>query len=354
MASRGNGSNLRRGQDFPVLLVSQDYELFFQQSGSIDKCLFEPTNMLLDFAEQFGVRITFFIDAGMLCRMQKLALANASMANDLSRIQRHIESLHVRGHEIGLHIHPHWEDTKWTGDAWEFSGTRYQLRDFSADKVSDIVSRYTTALNELCDGTVKVFRAGGFCVEPFDLLKTPLLENGISIDSSIVPGARLKDADKGFDFTSVPNKSWWHFEESPLRSRSDGRFLEIPITTAILPFFHYWGRAVDRALKRQPLGVIGDGSSKAIGTREIVRRLAGVGRVSELSLDAAKARQLVSNRVLRQDRKIWQVMGHPKLLSKSSLESLQKFVDWKKISRFETLSGIAAAIYAGDVSDRPN
>ena len=82
MASRGNGSNLRRGQDFPVLLVSQDYELFFQQSGSIDKCLFEPTNMLLDFAEQVGVRITFFIYAGSLCRMQKLALANASMANE--------------------------------------------------------------------------------------------------------------------------------------------------------------------------------------------------------------------------------------------------------------------------------
>jgi hypothetical protein len=63
---KDSGSFLRRGQDFPVLLLSMDYELFFQRSGSIEKCLFEPTAMLLNFAEDSGVRLTFYIDAGML------------------------------------------------------------------------------------------------------------------------------------------------------------------------------------------------------------------------------------------------------------------------------------------------
>jgi len=347
-----SGSYLRRGRDFPLMVLSQDYELFFQRSGSIENCLFAPSDMLLDFAADSGMRITFFVDAGMLSRMKELSPSSPSLALDLSRIQRHIESLHARGHEIGLHIHPHWEDTVRDGDAWDFDNTRYQLRDFSADEISDIVSKYTARLNELCDGTVSSYRAGGFCVEPFDALRDSLLKNGVTTDSSVVPGAVLKDDSKGFDFSKVPGKSWWHFEESPLLPDAGGQFLEIPITPVVLPVLHYWGRAIDRVLGRQPTGVIGDGSSKAIGKREILRRLAGAGRVSELSIDVAKAGRLLSNRVLRQDRNIWQVMGHPKLMGKSSLEALREFTKRKSIRRFETLSGLAAAIRARELSAR--
>ena len=354
MTRLADSGYLRRSQDGAVLLVSQDYELFFQRSGSIEKCLFEPTNLLLDFADKSGIRITFFVDAGMLCRMSELSSSTASMANDLSKIQRHIESLHTRGHEIGLHIHPHWEDTRWENDAWDFSNTRYQLRDFSANEVSDIVSRYTASLNELCDGSVGAYRAGGFCVEPFEVLKGPLLENGVSIDSSVVPGARLNDENKGFDFSKVPNESWWQFDDSPLTPSADGKFMEIPITPVVLPVYHYWARAVDRVLGRQPSGVIGDGSSKAIGKREIIRRLGGAGRVSELSIDVAKATQLLSGAIQRQNRSVWQVMGHPKLLGKSSLDALRKFIDRKDIKRFDSLSGFARAIRAQGAPGRPD
>ena len=349
-----SGSFLRRGRDMPVLAVSQDYELFFRKSGSIEKCLFEPADLLVSFAAKHDIRITFFVDAGMLCRMQQLASSNASMARDLSRIRKHVASLFEKGHEIGLHIHPHWEDTRWNDGEWDFSATRYQLRDFARDEVGEIVSRYSAALNDLCNSTVGVFRAGGFCVEPFDVLRGPLLDAGISVDSSVVPGARLRDPDKGFSFARAPRRSWWHFDESPLRPASEGTFLEIPITPVVLPVYHYWGRAVDRLLSRQPAGVIGDGSSKAIGKREILRRLAGAGRVSELSIDVAKAGRLASRRVLRKKSKVWQIMGHPKLLGKSSLVALQEFIKAKEIQRFETLSALASAIRAGDLPSGPD
>ncbi len=344
-----SGSYLRRRQDLPVLVISQDYELFFQHSGSIEKCLIEPSNLLTDFAEKSGIRITFFIDAGMLCRMEQLASTNTTIEKELSRIKRHIESLHDKGHEIGLHVHPHWEDTRWTGDAWDFSDTRYQLREFSAPDVIDIVSRYTLALKDLCDGAVTTFRAGGFCVEPFDMLRDVLLDNGITIDSSVVPGALLKDDDKGFDFRGVPDVPWWRFSRSPVYPNSMGEFLEIPITPLVLPVWHYWGRAFDKILKRQPVGASGDGLSKALGCREIIRRLSGAGRVSELSIDAAKASQLMSPRVATKERDVWQVMGHPKLLGKPSIEKLQKFISWNKIQRFESVSGLAAAFRAGEL-----
>lgn len=345
-----SGSYMRRGDDIPVLVVSQDYELFFHRSGSIEKCLLEPCELLLDFANKTDIRITFFVDAGMLCRMQNLAPTNPSIERDLSRVKRHLESVAAKGHEIGLHVHPHWEDTRWQNEAWDFSDSRYRLDEFPDAEIAEIVSRYTAALNELCDGSVTTYRAGGFCIEPFSQVRDALLKEGITVDSSVVPGARLDDDAKGFDFSKVPDVSWWQFSESPRTPSSDGEFLEIPITPQVLPFFHYWGRAVDRVLGRQPAAVLGDGMSKAIGREEIVRRLSGRGRTSELSIDAPKARRLGNSSISRQRRDIWQVMGHPKLLGSPSIASLEAFVDQMSVQRFETLAGLARAIRAGELA----
>lgn len=336
----------------PILVLSQDYELFFQKSGSIEKCLIEPGDLLADFAGTRGICITFFVDAGMLCRMERFSQQNASIGKDLTRIRRHIASLHDRGHEIGLHVHPHWEDTRWTGDTWDFSGTRYRVQQFSDVEIADIVSRYTFALKDLCDGAVTSFRAGGFCIDPFDKLRDALLMNEITIDSSVVPGAVIKDKDKGFDFSNAPDIPWWRFSASPANPNSAGEFLEIPLTPLQLPVWHYWGRALDKLLKRQPAAVIGDGLSKAIGRREIMRRLLGAGRISELSIDVPKSCHLVSSHVARQDRDIWQLMGHPKLFGKPSLENLNNFITCKKVRRFESITGLATAIRARELSSR--
>lgn len=341
---RNNDIHLRRSDDFPVLVVSQDYELFFQRSGSIEKCLVEPSENLVRFAEKRGIKITFFVDAGMICRMQELSSTSPTLQKELSQVKVHVESLASKGHEIGLHVHPHWEDTRRLGDRWDFAGSRYQLRDFTDEEISDIFSRYTRALNDLCDGAVSTYRAGGFCVEPFQRISAALRNEGIWVDSSVVPGALLKDPEKGFNFSQVPDLPFWSFDESPLTQVGNGSFLEVAITPQVLPFFHYWGRAWDRMLKRQPASVIGDGSSKAIGRYEVLRRLSGSGRTSELSIDAPKAGGLTSGKLTRQKRQIWQIMGHPKLLGRPSFEALELFLELNRITRFETVGGLAQLI----------
>jgi hypothetical protein len=61
-------------------------------------------------------------------------------------------------------------------------------------------------------------------------------------------------------------------------------------------------------------------------------------------MDAPKAAQLTSARVQRQSRKVWHVMGHPKLLGQPSLRYLDAFRAQFKINRSETLSDLASAI----------
>ncbi len=331
-----------------ILILSQDYEVFFHKSGTLERCLFEPCEALLRSARRHGYRITFYIDAGMLWRMRQLAPTCPRLSADLDRVRRHIRGIADAGHDIGLHIHPHWEDTEVVEGRWRFADTRYRLEQFTADEAADIVRRYAGLLGETCGTAPTSYRAGGFCVEPFSSIAGPLLQCGIDVDSSVVPGASLRDDEKGFDFRRAPRREWWRFEDSPLAPNDTGRFLEIPVTPQKLPLGYYWDRVRDRLTGRQD-GVFGDGAGKRIGKPEILRRLLGASRVAELSVDHPKAAGLA--RLPRRDppMRLCHVMGHPKNLSMKSLSVLENMVESRGLGRFESIASAARLIRAGDL-----
>lgn len=330
----------------PVLVLSQDYELFFQDSGTIEKCLFEPTEMLLRFSREFGITITFFVDAGMLRCFDRHAGASVQVRRAADQVRRNLERIAADGHELALHVHPHWQDTRLVDGRWDFSGTRYQLRDFSDAAIIDIVRSNFDLLQALSSTPVRSYRAGGFCVEPFGRLAPALTQVGISVDSSVVPGASLVDPDKGFDFSAAPDQPGWLFEDSPVVPRQAGRFVEVPVTPVRVSPFFYWRRLVGRLTADKASGKAGDGVSKAIGRAEIARRLLGVSRTSELSVDDAKAPVLSHERISRQTRTCWHLMGHPKLLSRQSLQALRRFLDEQNIKRSLSVAAQAEEIRA--------
>ena len=329
-----------------VLVLSQDYELFFHRSGTIEKCLFEPCEALLESARKTGYSITFYVDAGMLSRMQELAAAVPRLARELDRIRRHVQTLARAGHDIGLHVHPHWEDATWGGEEWSFEGTRYQLRQFTLTEAAEIVSRYARIVGEASGVAPTSYRAGGFCVEPFDNIRTALLGAGIDVDSSVVPRAYLKNSDKGFDFRRVPSSDWWRFEHSPTIEQRDGRFLEIPVTPLELPAWYYWRRVMNRL---SPVPHFGDGSAKPVGRREVLRRLAGFSRVAEASIDAAKVGEL-GRAITGSGPRIWHIMGHPKNISRKSLLSFETVIREKKVHGFTSVAGAARLIRSGELA----
>lgn len=332
-----------------VLILSQDYELYFQQSGTIEKCLFEPCEALLTSARRAGYAITFYVDAGMLCRMQELAGAVPRLGREHDRVRGHLESLARAGHDIGLHVHPHWEDATFSGDRWCFEGTRYQLGQFTDEAAAEIVRRYAVTLSEACGVAPTSYRAGGFCVEPFDRISAALLDAGIDVDSSVVPGAYLKNGGKGFDFRNVPSADWWRFGRSPTVAQADGKFLEIPVTPLELPAWYYWRRVIDRLGPQTAATAdrhFGDGTAKAVGRSEVLRRLAGLSRIAEASIDAAKAGEL-GRTVAGSGRRLVHIMGHPKNISYKSLLSFENTIREANVETFTSVAGAARMIRDG-------
>jgi hypothetical protein len=333
-----------------TVILSQDYELFFHRSGSIEKCLFEPCDALLSSARSHGYRITFYVDAGMLFRMQACSRRHPRLSIAFDRIRKHLAEIVEAGHDIGLHIHPHWEDTRFVDGEWGFENTRYQLRDFSDDEVADIVARYAKVLSEACGVAPASYRAGGFCIESFDRIGPLLRDAGIEVDSSVVPGAYLEDRDKGFDFRQVAARDWWFFEKSPQVSHEGGTFLEIPVTPQTLPFSYYWRRLAGKVGHNAAPQIFGDGAAKRIGRTEVLRRLAGLSRVAEMSVDDPKAVELERLAGQRPARRLCHIMGHPKNLSLKSLKCLEKMLQSRGVERFENVATAAKLIRAGQLN----
>lgn len=337
------------GYESRALVLSLDYELFFGRSGTVEKCLFDPCDALLAAARSMGVQITFFVDAGMILCMQRNAASQRSVAKLATQVRKHVASLASSGHEIALHVHPHWEDTGWRDGTWDFSGTRYRLDEFTDNEIAEILSTYSICLAELSGNPPIAYRAGGFCAEPFHRLIPGLTDAGIMIDSSVVPGASLIDADKGFDFRHAPDAEWWCFDVSPGRPQPDGQFLEVPVTPHRLPATYYWKRLVNKIRREPAAAVYGDGTWKNIGGREAVRRLGGLGRAAEMSIDEPKVCHISADKCHESPRRLWHLMGHPKLLSDRSIDIFKVFVEDMNFEWRDSIRSAAELVRSGQL-----
>ncbi len=224
------------------VILSFDYELFFgDQSGSVEKSLIIPTNKLLDCMESVGFRGNFFVDWQMLKYLKEEGTERTE--EDYNLIYSQLKDIVKRDHRIELHIHPHWVDAKYNGDGtWDFSDfTHYSLNSFSEDEIvkmfEDGVSFLTSIAREVDPAySIVAFRAGGWAVQPFDMLKKAFQQVGILIDSSVMRGAYDYRQGSYYDFRKAPysRQGYYRFERDVCIEDEEGAFLEVPISTVKL------------------------------------------------------------------------------------------------------------------------
>ena len=218
------------------IIFSYDYELFFGiMSGTVQKTLIEPTNLLLDCMESVGARGNFFIDYLMFECLEKLNDERAKL--DLKIMKEQVKDMVRRGHRIELHLHPHWIDAKYNGDGtWDYTDyTHYSLYSLHEEVRARMFRDGTGYLTKLArevdpDYTICAFRAGGWTIQPFGILKKCFKENGIVIDSSVMHGICQDNKYSKFDFHCTPDKETYRFSDDVCIEEVNGEFIEVPIT----------------------------------------------------------------------------------------------------------------------------
>lgn len=275
-------------------------------------------------AEGKSVSMTFFVDVGYLIQAEKYS----ELKDELSQVKTQIQSMISNGHDVQLHIHPHWEESTWDQGKWTFAtDSHYKLSDFSKQEAADIVRRYKSYLEELIGREVNVFRAGGWCIQPFDHLEEVFQEIGIKIDSTVIPGDFLETSSYAVDFRETPMKSNYRFQSDVLVEDENGAFTEYPIGCLRYSPLFYWRLYVLGRLFPANHKMVGDGHFLSQGGRK-KRKLTQftIGHVSSDGYYASKL-DAALNKYENLNFDDLVVIGHPKGNTVFSIEKLKEFIE---------------------------
>ena len=236
------------------IILSFDYELLFGDcSGTVQKTLIEPTNQLLDAMDSVGFKGNFFVDWQMLKYLKEEG--NVRTDSDYAFIESQLKDIIRRGHRIELHIHPHWVDAKYNGDGtWDFSDFKhYCLNSFTEEEIVGLFEEGTELLTNIAREVdpfyeIVAFRAGGWAIQPFQLLRPAFEKVGIKIDSSTMSGVKIITDYSSCDFINIPvsSKGYYNFADEVEKEDSEGKFIEVPISSVKLPFM---SRVIGRLLR---------------------------------------------------------------------------------------------------------
>lgn len=309
------------------IFLTFDYELFFgPQTGTVEKCMIEPADELMRIAGKHS-KLVFFIDVGFLLRAESFTENFPELSKNVNTVRFQIKKMVDLGHDVQLHIHPHWEKSVYKDGKWVINAEgAYKLDDFTDDEIVDIVIRYKSYLDDLVGYKTTAFRAGGWCVQPFDRLKKVFTELGVRFDSSVIPGMKYETEHYRFDFSDVTEQEPYLFSDDVCQADLQGEFTEFPISSRIYTPSFYW--------KLYVLGRLFPDSHKMIGDGSFIpqpgRKFNGLTTTTRhhVSCDGFYASVLKDsmNQFQKEGRKTMVIIGHPKGMTKFSLQKLEEFM----------------------------
>jgi len=320
--------------------LSFDYELFFgSESGTAENCLLKPTAQLINLARKHQVPMIFFVDAGYLVQL-KAASKHTQCAEDFQKISEQLKQLVSDGHEVALHVHPHWEDSKFDPDSyrdgkWNIDSRRYKLSDFSEEEASKIISKYNQILIDITGKPCKSYRAGGWCIQPFAHIKSALATNNILIDSSVYCNGYHASEAHAYDFRLAPEKDEWFFENDCCIEEKSGPFKEVPITSDKISPLFYWKLYLKMRSKPSIYKPMGDGAWLKDKKRIYKQFYSSTNHFACADGYFASRLMTILNKHQNENKSRMMVLSHPKSLAACSFGYLDMFISYAKSKNYQ-------------------
>lgn len=306
------------------IYLTFDYELFFgDHPGSVEKCMLEPTRDLFELAEGKDVHYTFFVDVGYLIASSRYA----ELENERTHVEEQIKEMIDRGHDVQLHIHPHWQKAEYVNGSWEMNTKgAYKISDFTQAEIDEIFGSYKNYLEALIGRKVCAFRAGGWCIQPFEVFKEVFEKYDLKIDSSVIPGDFMLTDEYALDFRFAPEKESYRFSNDVCSEDAEGAFTEMTIASMRYSPLFFWQLYILGRLFPDRHKMIGDGRFLDQGGRK-KRKLKNY-TVNHISTDGYFAKKLKAglDKMINMGMQHMVVIGHPKGNTNYSIEKLNDFI----------------------------
>jgi hypothetical protein len=213
-------------------IFTLDYEIFGSGKGSLTEHILAPAERLRKLFRAAGQRFVLFPEVAEL-----ESIATASADPGVGSVAEQVRSFHEQGFEVGLHFHPWWYNARREGGEWILDHSEYNLCALPPARIATLIDRGLRFLRGLVGDpgfTPLSYRAGHLLLQPATHVVDVLASRGIVVDSSVYKGGMWRQ--HGLDYRpALKNGYFWRFETDPNVIAPDGRMLEVPIYTEMVP-----------------------------------------------------------------------------------------------------------------------
>jgi hypothetical protein len=181
-------------------------------------------------------------------------------------------------------------------------------------------------LEDIIGEKVRVYRAGGWCIQPFQKVAKVFKELDLAIDSSVMPGMHYSSEHYSFNFKDAPSTCPYRFENDICTQDSDGTFTEFPIATRLYSPIFFWCLYVLGRLFPSKHRMWGDGNfivQPGVKKKSLLKTIR-----HHVSTDGyfASALEKALKECKESSIECMVTIGHPKSLTRFSLSKLHHFI----------------------------
>jgi hypothetical protein len=339
------------------VLLAFDHEVPLGSiSTSYKEAIFDPTDNILALAAETGIKINLFTD--ILCNN---FFKKHGEFDFCGLYESQLQKTLRYGHDVQLHIHPHWINSGFQNKIFEPSSS-YKLSDFKdgayPDNIYGIIEQGILNIDKICrpvknDYQCIAYRAGGYNLEPeTELILSALFQLGIRIDSSIAKGLYFKTDYSHVDYKKMPEDCNWYISpKGNIRHAGKDGIFEIPIATIKAGLRTNLLHTLRKAKYKKR--AFYSGKTIYAGKMKLIDKLRFVFSVRMLGFDlhtlsSGDLMKILEHNVRRYSSGkeiILSTVSHPKNMGPYSLKLMKEFVDktrekYKDAVEFTTFTDI--------------
>ncbi|MBC7412439.1 MAG: hypothetical protein H7331_08310 [Bacteroidia bacterium] len=317
------------------LLFTFDYELYLgADSGSVTKCLLEPTTALFNLLERYNCKGILFVDTTYLLQLQKLAKANTftKATTDYKEICAQLQFLHENNWEIHIHLHPHWNEATYnpTSNKWQLNNyTNYRLHTLDVNTIDGLIKESQQLLASILNIPITQldsYRAGGWSIQPFEYLVNVFKNNGIKYDFSCLNNHANLNENFYYDYTNIVENSIYKFEDNIGEISENGSFTELSISAWKKPstqFNRIGGKLINKLLWKAGYTTWGDGKAAKTphNNTSVVNN-----NYEMISVELLTMHNYLCYKKFIRNNSYMQFISHSKMINKHNLHMLNSFL----------------------------
>lgn len=323
------------------ILFTFDYELFLgKDSGSAYNSILKPTEIVLKSLNKSGIKkALFFIDTLYLFRLS--SLKNSSAQNDYTQICNQLIQILKDGHLIYPHIHTHWYNATYNSlfNQWNLDDlSLYRFHSVSKEKQEEsfefsisFIKAIQSRANVHYD--IDCYRAGGWCIQPFNDFKPFFIKYGIKYDFSVLKDFKLNHSESFYNFEGFPKRFVYNFDDDISLESNNGKFKEFSITSINYSKASiFFNKIFLKFAYRLNYVNFGDGisaqrydSSEEIGGSENINYYQNI---EMTSIELMTTIKLNDYKKFLRSNNFMHFISHPKMISKHHIYCFEKFLEF--------------------------